>query len=261
MRTDSANEIIWAVVAATALFVLLIAFCISYVLIYRRKRKEHQNELQLFKNEFENQLLKSTIEVQESTFQQIGQELHDNVGQLLSTSRMLLGLTERALKTPPDTLLTANATLAQAIGELRSLSKTLDKDWLAQFSFSENLQTEIDRINAGDVIRAEVINCIDPDLSRQQQIMVFRIVQEAIQNAVKHAKPTKIVIEMKELDTGLEITITDDGSGMSASLTGGLGIKNMKHRTRLLGGSIHWNSNIGVGTTVCVLLPVKQMSE
>ena len=102
------------------------------------------------KAKYEQELLQSKLETQEQTFQQIGKELHDNVGQLLSTSRMLLGLTERSLPNPPDTLLTANATLGEAISELRSLSKSLDKEWLEQFSFTDNLQTEISRINAGN---------------------------------------------------------------------------------------------------------------
>ena len=212
----------------------------------------------VFKKEFEQQLLKSQIEVQEHTFQQIAKELHDNVGQLLSTSRMLLGLTERDLVNPPDTLLTANSTLAQAINELRSLSKSLDKEWLEQFSFSDNLRAEIARINAGDMVKAVFNYSGSIPLKADEQIILFRIVQEAIQNAIKHAEPKNIIISTAQQDATLNISIADDGNGfITEKQMKGLGIANMKHRAILLGGQITWHSEAGRGTVVNITLPLK----
>lgn len=259
MNSRYYNELILAVIIGTIVFFILAAFSISYFLIYKRKRKEHQMEISEFKKQFASQLLQSQVEVQEQTFQQIGKELHDNVGQLLSTSRMLLGLTERNLSNPPDTLLTANATLGQAINELRSLSKSLDKEWLEQFSFTDNLQTEISRINAGNGVLAEFMTVDALPLASDEQIILFRIVQEAIQNAIKHGQPENMLIQIKLEENNFCITISDDGTGFTPRETGnGMGMSNMKHRTSLLGGSITWNSIPGQGTTVCIFLPIKK---
>jgi signal transduction histidine kinase len=249
-------EILSAVIVVSLIILMLSLVVIFVIINYKKKQQIHTHEKKLMKEEFEKQFLQSQIEVQEQTFQQIGKELHDNVGQLLSTSRMLIGLTERELKTPPDTLLTANATLGQAIAEIRSLAKSLDKDWLERFSFSENIQTVIDRMNAGALIQASYEEHCRLSLRSDEQIVLFRIVQEAVQNAVKHANPATISIRTQEEQSGYKIRITDDGCGFDVELAKrSLGILNMEHRTRLLGGRINIRSRPGNGTEVSIYLP------
>ena len=253
------DEIILAVVVTTIAFLLLVFFSITYLLIYRRKRKAHKTELTEFKKQFENQLLRAQIEVQEQTFQQIGKELHDNVGQLLSTSKMLLGFTERNIANPPDSLHTATETIGEAINQLRALSKSLDKEWLEQFSFSDNLKNEITRINhGGDIVHAEVIQLRRDQLRAEEQIMLFRVVQEAIQNAIKHADAKMIFIKMKLDNDMLHISIADDGKGFQLTESdNSMGLKNMRHRTALLNGRISWDAASEKGTKIEISLPVK----
>lgn len=257
------GEEIFSFIIIVSLILLALALLVVVVIInYKRKQKIHLREKNAMQQEFSKQFLQSQIEVQEQTFQQIGKELHDNVGQLLSTSRMLLGLTERTMDHPPDTLLTANATLAQAINELRSLSKSLDKEWLEQFSFTDNLETEIQRINAGNKVLAEFKADHFLPLASDKQIILFRIVQEAIQNAIKHGQPRHMLIQTKEEENNYCIVISDDGNGFDQHQKGnGMGLVNMKHRTNLLGGNITWNSIPAQGTTVCIYLPLKQEQD
>lgn len=206
---------------------------------------------------YAQELLQSKLETQEQTFQQIGKELHDNVGQLLSTSRMLIGLTERELQTPPDTLLTANATLGQAINEIRSLAKSLDKEWLERFSFSENIQAMIERINATKTIEVEHMQSVELALPADEQIILFRIVQEAIQNAVKHALPTHMRIAVEQEENNYLIIVSDDGKGFDINAVAkSMGLVNMQHRVQLLQGTIQFNSIKNKGTTVAIRLPV-----
>ena len=251
-------KLLEVIAVGTILLVLVAAFMVSFVIAHRKKRNEFIREKKKMETEFEKQILQSRIEMQEYTYSALSKELHDNIGQLLSTSRMLLGLTERNMENPPDTLLTANATIGQAISELRSLSKSLDKEWLEQFSFTDNLQTEISRINAGENVLVELIPDGELPLASGEQIILFRIVQEAIQNAIKHGHPKNMRIELKEDENNYSILISDDGIGFNSNEKGmGMGMTNMKHRTNLLGGSITWNSIPGEGTTVCIYLPIK----
>ena len=217
----------------------------------------HVNEKRRLQEDFRNQLLQSQIEVQEQTFQQIGKELHDNVGQLLSTSRMLIGLAERNLENPPDTLLTANATIGQAISELRSLSKSLDKEWLEQFDLIHNLQTEINRINAGNEVKASLHCNTQLQLPPAKRVILFRIIQEAMQNAVKHGKSSRIDISIIRKHTMLEITIQDNGVGFDINMQStGMGLVNMQHRAAALNGVLKYHSGIeGAGTAVIVSIP------
>ncbi len=213
------------------------------------------------KAEFENQLLLSQIEVQEATFSTLGKELHDNVGQLLGTAKMLIGVSQRNLSSSADTIKTAEDTLTKAIHELRSLSKTLDKDWLEQFNFRENLCTEIARINSSGIIAVSLTDSTaDLGLSSKEQIILFRIVQEALQNAVKHANATRIDIEIGRRDQAHSIVICDDGKGFGQSLAlNGVGTLNMKHRAKLLDANISWEP-APRGTAVKLSLPLKEIA-
>jgi len=207
---------------------------------------------------YENQLLQSRIEVQEATFASLGKELHDNVGQLLGTAKMLIGVSQRNLIASGDTIRTADETLGKAIHELRSLSKTLNKEWLEQFDLKENIRTEAERINTAGIIRVEVQDeAALVALKTEAQLILFRIVQEAMQNAVKHSGGRSIIIQLKANQDTLDITIRDNGTGFTeAAKPNGVGMLNMKHRISLLNGTIEWSHDIK-GTEVLIQLPNK----
>ena len=148
--------------------------------------------------QYREQLLQTQLETQEYSFNQISQELHDNIGQLLSSTKLLLGIAAMELKEVPDTLKTAEQTVGKAIVDLRSLSKSLSKEWLHQFNLVENLQAEKERINAARNITVDVISEYDKlPLAPEAQVMLFRVVQEALQNSIRHASPKHINIEIK----------------------------------------------------------------
>ena len=195
--------------------------------------------------------------MQEATYSILAKELHDNVGQLLSSSKMLLGIAQRKLSDPPETLGIAENILSKAIVELRSLSKSLDKEWLEQFNLIENLQAEVNRINSSGILKVDFNHENKLPFNPEKQIILFRIIQEALQNIIKHADARNVSIDIKEKDENLQIVITDDGKGLGAGSESGLGIRNMKHRANLLGGSIVW-SNPDHGSCVTIDLTFKE---
>lgn len=254
------NQVIFAVLFATAVLVLLAGFLLFFLVRYRSRSNQYIRERENLKKEFEQTLLQSRVEVQENTFATLSQELHDNIGQLLVSAKALIGVTQRNLPCSPETLNIAEETLGKAINEVRSLSKSLDKEWLQQFDFINNLQTEVNRINAAKTLQ---INFSHPEkllLQPEEQIILFRIVQEAIQNSVKHSHAQQIDISASHSVSSLIISIIDNGKGFEKDLmiSSGLGLKNMKHRTQLLGGTIEWISSPGNGSTVILKLPVKK---
>lgn len=255
---EKLSEDIIVVLGASVFLLLITLFIVFLLMAYKKRDKTHVLERKSLQEKFNTQLLQSQIEVQEQTFQQIGKELHDNVGQLLSTSRMLIGLAERSMKKPPDTLLTANATLGKAISELRSLSKSLDKEWLEQFDLMDNLNAEIDRINAATILEATLTANDKPKMPSASQIILFRIIQEAMQNAIKHGQSKHLDIQISTAGQQSLITIKDDGLGFdSAKKSSGMGLSNMRYRTELLGGHIEFDAAPGAGTCITITIPEK----
>ena len=208
---------------------------------------------------YRQELLKTQLETQEQTFHQISEELHDNIAQLLSSTRMLLGITERTMNQVPDSLRTADETLSKAIQDLRMLSKSLNKEWLRQFNFIENLKTEIERINAARTTHLELSTQVSTlPLQPESQVMLFRVVQEALQNCIKHSQATKVMIRIEQGED-IRVLIQDNGKGIQtdANRPAGVGMLNMNHRTKLLGGAISWSPAVTGGTLVTISVPVQ----
>lgn len=249
--------------AIVLVFILLILFIVAFFAVFQRNRRLNIEEKKQLRLAFEQELLKARLETQEQTFNQIGEELHDNIGQLMSSTRMLLGITERSMSNPPDTLLVADKTLEKAIVDIRMLSKSLSSEWLTQFNLIENLKAECDRINVAQVFKIDLLAMQSKiPLEANVQVMLFRIVQEAIQNGIKHSGASNMQIDIS-IEEILTITISDDGKGFEASekSNAGIGMLNMKKRTLFLGGNILWQSVLGRGTNVIIKIPLHHESK
>ena len=138
---DTSQDIAILIISGTLSILLLSAVLIIYIYFYQKKQNSFIEEKESLQKKFEEVLLQSQIVVQETTMAALGRELHDNIGQLLSTTKMLLGITQRNLENVPDTLLDADNSLGTAISEIRLLSKSLSKDWLQKFDLIYNLHT------------------------------------------------------------------------------------------------------------------------
>ncbi|NQX40929.1 Signal transduction histidine kinase [Pedobacter steynii] len=251
-------EEIYATIIIISIILLILCIGIVFAIVnYKVKQRVYLEEKKTMQEDFENQLMKSQIEVQEITFEELGKELHDNVGQLLSSTKMLLGVTQRSLAEIPETLNLAEETLGKAINELRALTKSLDKEWLERFDLITNLEAEINRINVAKTTHINFTHCGKLPIDTQKQIILFRIMQEALQNAIKHADAASISINITMTSNTISLKIYDDGIGFEMqSANTGLGISNMKHRTALLGGTISWNVS-ATGSRVNIQLPIK----
>lgn len=258
---DQLHEFYIMITAGTIIYLVLAGIIIFVLFFYQRKRFQHKEELLQMQQQYTEALLQSQLETHEATLHQISEEIHDNIGQLLSSTKMLLGITGMNLDNTPDTLKTAEATLSKAIQDLRALSKSLNKDWLHQFNIVDNLKAEIERINAARTIEAlYTTSTAYLPMQAEAQVMLFRIVQEALQNSIKHAQARHIAVQTVFTNEHIIATVEDDGIGIRQDdqpLTG-VGIMNMQHRTRLLGGTIAWNRLPENGTQVLITLPVQQ---
>ena len=255
------SENISIILGASSLLLLITLFIVMLVMAYLKRDLKHLKEKEMMEADFEKQLLQSQLETQEETLNQLSIEIHDNIGQLLNSTKLLIGITQRSLAESPDTLFMADETLAKAIQELRSLSKSLNREWLQQFNFIENLEAEINRINAAKSLQIHLFRPGALSLKAGEQIILFRIVQEILQNSIKHAQAKNIEINIKEDSRQLCIYIADDGTGFDeATVAKSVGILNIKHRTRLLGGTVEWGSSNSNGTGVTIQLPVNTIN-
>jgi signal transduction histidine kinase len=252
----TSHEIFVSLIAGTCLLVLLALILIFAGIRYQNKKRLYLIEEQRLKYEAEREILKARLETHEETLEWLTKEIRENIGQLLSSSKMLIGAAERVTPLADETLQMANNTLTQAIQELRAMSKSLRTEWLEKFSLISNIQSEIGRIHSTNPIEIRFEHPVRISLNGDRQLLLFRIIQEAFQNAIHHRKASGIKIKLSESGSKFLLCIEDKSAGFDvADYQKGSGMMNIQHRVEIMNGKVKWLAN-EKGTKLEVLLPV-----
>jgi signal transduction histidine kinase len=245
------------------LLIALLAVSLVVVLIITHKRQlKSRLEKQKMQLKFEEELLHTRIEVQEQALLNFSREIHDSIGQDLSLLRIQLDMLQPYLKDQQGQALLQDyqVALKNTIKNLRLISHSLNTNLILQKGLEEALGTEVARIrNFTPLVCSLAIEGEHMDLSREKELLVFRIFQESLQNITKHAEATEIAVSLQYQPEALLVSIRDNGKGFSTvdahSSNHQLGLANMRHRTSLLQGTIHFQSALNGGTNVQLTVP------
>tara|TARA_A100000171_G_scaffold52954_2_gene74582 strand:- start:1996 stop:2787 length:792 start_codon:yes stop_codon:yes gene_type:complete len=254
------KEEITLVVYVLIIVLFVCAFTVLFVLFFL-KRKNILLVRQLEeKQQFEKELAKSQIEIKENTLKNIGWELHDNVGQLLSVANIHLNMLEKEVPAPVSERFTeTKQVIGQAIQEIRSLSKTLNNDVILKNGLAASIQIELERFNRLNFLKGTfTLQGVIKELDSSDEIIIFRMVQEFFTNVLKHAKADalKVTLEYKEKD--VYIKLQDNGVGFCTKTTSSnSGMETMKSRAALIGAAYSLTSIPGEGTTLELIYPYK----
>ncbi len=257
-------QVIFIVVIGTLLLILLVAFIVMSVYFYQRSQHKHLNAMEDLKNTVQKEILIAQLEIKEKTLNTIAQEIHDNIGQVLSLAKLNLNKVLITDTTADSEKLNSTKDLiGKAIQDLRNLSKTLNTQYIGDHNLSQLLQTDVDMIDKmGDYKINVQLEGVERLHSPQNQLIIYRIIQESLNNIIKHAKGNQIDILLNYLPDSFHLTIKDNGVGFetervtSAEKGGsGSGILNMQNRARLIGGVFSYESKPGIGTTLKLILP------
>ncbi len=258
MPTDQYQEIVFVIVSAIVLFVALVGIVVFTMLYYQKKRFQHIREKQALAEAYQKQLLQSRLEMQEETFNTISREIHDNVGQLLSLAKVQLNIAGKNDTPQPQLLDEIKANIGQAMTDLRDIAKSLSSDRLQRLTLAEAVQHELNRIGRSGAMKATMqVNGAERPLPEQHAIILLRMVQEGIQNALKHADARLIHVDLEFGERNLRIAVVDDGIGFDpdSAPSSGLGLHNLMTRASLIGGTATIASAIGHGTKITLDIP------
>lgn len=252
------TELLATIVLFNLFFVMFLIAVIIYINKYRLRKKEYLNEIQIKNEIHQRELLATQLEIQQSTMQQIGRELHDNIGQKLTlvslyTQQMLY---ENKVPEVSERIDQVSQIINQSLQDLRSLSKTLTDDNISQKEIVALIQEEVDNTNALKKCTVNFDHNFEYlDLDFLHKNLLLRITQEFIQNSIKHSKCKNILINLTTSDTNLwRLHIKDDGTGfdLSKSSKNGIGLTNMKNRAKIIGADFSIDSMINSGTTITI---------
>ncbi|HRF48214.1 MAG TPA: histidine kinase [Anaerolineales bacterium] len=202
------------------------------------------------------------IEAQEEERQRVARELHDQSGQSLTTMLVRLRLLERSEDAAQARLHVQELRklTAQALEEIRRIALELRPKILEDLGLCEALAWRADELNASAAVRASLqTSGMDHRLSRELELALYRVAQEALTNIARHSQAKTAQVSLRQVAGRVTLSIVDDGAGFDAEAVlahpSGLGLAGMRERLALVGGSLQVQSTPGQGTVLIASAP------
>ncbi len=228
-------------------------------LIEAEKLKANEQINTLLKEQ-ELKSVNDMLDVQEGERRRIASDLHDRLGSMLSTVKLYFGTVEEQIDTlkeqNKEQYYKANSLLDEACEEVRKISHDLVSGELVKFGLVSALRQMAETIEDTGQLKIKVLAFgMDSRLDSNVEIALYRVIQELMNNILKHARSTEVTIQLTKLDNNLNIMVEDNGIGFdldAVKLKDGIGLKNMETRVNKLNGKIHFDSGKGKGTTTII---------
>ncbi|OSZ79062.1 hypothetical protein CAP35_12670 [Chitinophagaceae bacterium IBVUCB1] len=252
------SSVLFLFIAGTLLLSLFAFFLVIYLQVQKRK----QNRFRIEKEQLQQEILRTGLEVQEQAINNISRELHDNIGARLSAVYRFLNVVEAnpAADNTPELIRESGTMLQAAIKDMRDISHVLSSEYVMENGLIESVYKEVDYVRKTTSIDAMVL--VEGDyyhLNSGHELIIFRMVQEAISNTLKYAKATHLRIRMSYGFDSFDLCITDDGVGFDAeAVSSGIGIANMKNRARMLKANLDIKTSAEKGTTILLNMKVHE---
>ncbi len=257
------RELIFLLVFISLFLIIFIIGSFLFILQYKKRKVESIKENEKIEIQHQQQLLETQLDMQNQTMQEIGREIHDNVGQKLTLASLYTQQLDYDNKYPEITerINSISSIINESLNELRNLSKNLTNSYIEELSLKELIENEIEKIKQLNSyqLNIEIDNC--NGYSTLTKTILLRVVQEFFQNTMKHAKATILTLQLQRKMDGLHLFLSDNGKGFDNNNTSqkGIGLQNMKKRIALVEGNLQIESVINNGTTFNLFIPNQKL--
>lgn len=263
------EQIQWAIFLAMLAMLMMAVFVIAFVIYYQKKQLEQEKKLHQIEKENQQMLLETALNSEESERRRIAQDLHDDIGTMLSLTKLSLNQLSKSIKkddnVPADSPLSRSQTLVEeTILHVRRITRDLVPTTLEQFGLAAAIEEFIHRLQAGSSLSVN-FRCDAETLPRQSQkieLTLFRITQELVNNAIKHSGCTEINVDLYLNNENLELLVTDNGKGFDPvairnTKGAGLGLRNIESRLSIVKGKVLYKKPALMGSCAHVHVPLE----
>ncbi len=245
---DDTERIVFAVIIGTLVVLALIGVMCFLMVVNTNRRHRHRAELAEADLRLKHEVVRAVREATQQTLCEVGRELHDNVGQLLTVTHM--GLSTAIKEGDATRLPGAHDALLMGIEEVRRMGRSLNTDLWKERSLIEAIGAEAKRIERVARVRTSVVVTGEmPDLPPDSTTILFRVFQEIMNNALKHSGTGTLTITA-DGTAGFALTLADSGRGFDpATVMANNGLVNIRSRCTLIGFDAQCTSSPGTGCT------------
>ena len=252
----------WILILGTGGMLLLTTAIVMFIYLYQRKLIKQKLKYQKIEDLLKQQELKSAYAMlagQEKAHKRIAQELHDNLGSILVTLNMFADSLQN--KKDPEALKQLASRISevaqQANETTRQISHSLDSGVLKHFGLEIAVKELMTALGESGSLHVENHIQITTQLDSELSMNIYRIIQELVNNTLKHSHASKITLELNQIKDHLSLIYYDNGVGFNKEdIEPGMGLKNLESRVDNLDGSITIDSQPNKGTTTIIDVPV-----
>lgn len=258
-ETNQTGELSIFLILCGVFGMLLLAIgIVVFVLIYQRKMLSQQNQIQLMKMNYQQELLQYTVQAQEKERKRIAVELHDGIGSLLSATKLYINHLSKQRNTDRFDLIHEDTKkiIDDVVQNVRTITNDLLPVVLEEFGLTYAIEDLLGKIKDAGTINIEFNYNDKRRFDIQQELAIYRITQELINNTLKYAKATHIKLDLAFKANQLHYLYEDNGVGFDyKSQRGkGLGLRNMESRAVALNTIIDYHSAIGEGVQFSMVI-------
>jgi signal transduction histidine kinase len=246
----------------TLLLIFVIGFLSTVaiaVYLWQNRRKIHSEA------KLQRDAAKQVLHAEERERRRIATDLHDGVGQMLSAALLNLNQSIDVIPTDSEIRLSvekAQALLSESYDEMRSISHQMMPNALLKMGLASSIREFVDKIN-GPKIKVQIdIVGLHETLDEQIETVLYRSIQEAVNNVIKHAEASRIYLQLIKDEDGITVAIEDNGKGFDVKNLAnvkGIGLRNIFSRIELINGSVDIDSTPGKGTLFVIHIPGKEI--
>jgi signal transduction histidine kinase len=252
-------------VVSSLIFLGFIVFVLYLMFSFNRKQSTLQQSIEILKLNEQQNILNAQLEIQENTFRKISEEIHDNISLSLTLAKLHLNTCKPEDSSSVTVALESSVDLiSKALIDLNDISKSLDADLIEKQGLFQALEYEKEILQRnGQYIVDLQIEGDSIFMESSKELLIFRMIQEACNNIIKHAKATCIGIRLQYLPDMLRIVVSDNGQGFDTNLVEdgnskrrNAGLKNIRNRASLMHGEVEIESEIQKGSSVTIQIPI-----
>ena len=255
------GEVVYIIILGSlGILTFVVGFAV-FIMIYQKRMLQEQEKRRILDLEYQQLMIQSQIDSQEVERKRIAADLHDSIGSLLWAAKLNIGFLGRSLDLDGELKNSYQETmkiLDQSIDSVKRISWELTPEAFQHTGLSSSIKELCSRLDGKglSLMFQEVGTGIF--WKDDRALMVFRIVQELINNAVKHAKAKRIKVELIWKEKDLVIEVSDDGIGFTPNDTtqNGLGWWNITHRSKKIGATVLVNENVQTGAAIELIVPL-----
>jgi signal transduction histidine kinase len=270
---QNSEELKWALLIAS-LAMLTMAFCmISFVMYYQKRRFEEEKKINDIEKNYNRLLLDTALNSEETERRRIAQDLHDDIGTMLSLTKLSLNQLSKLVgpgnSEKEDAIMKKSQSLVEeTILHVRRITRDLVPTTLERFGLMEAIEEFIDKLEEDNnlIISFQSNTEEIPRLGQKLELTLYRIMQELVNNAIKHASCTRIDISLEAEDYSIGLRVTDNGVGfdpekIKENNLAGLGLLGIESRLAIVNGTVNYEKPETGGSSAFAWIPVAPITD